>query len=147
MRRWLSEKHFTHFVTLAFNEPEVGKMRMRQSLKHWDACANRALLGKRWRKKVDERLNWIAIPEKQQANPHWHVLMQILPDQFEEFEEREPYLGFEDVLSTLWRKIVPSGTVDVQLVESKGAHTYVTKQLNIPENFEDFVVFWEFFEL
>ena len=147
IRAWLSDKHFTHFVTLAFNEPMVGKERMRQKLKAWDARVNRRLLGKRWRKKTDERLNWLAIPEKQESNPHWHLLVQILPEQFSEFEEREFLFGFDAILETTWRMIVPSGTVDVQPVENKRVQSYITKQLNLPQNYEDFVVYREFFEL
>ena len=56
--------HFTHFVTLASNNQMASNSLMKDRLRAWDSRINRELLGPKWQKKIDERMHWIAFPEK-----------------------------------------------------------------------------------
>lgn len=154
IRDWMAGMHFTHFVTLTSNNQMATRYFMKDKLRAWDARVNRDVVGPKWQKRIDERVNWIAFPEKFGVNPHWHVLMQLLPEQLEELESRCPLEDrlFDDVLRQSWTKFVPSGTVDVQPIrvgrdDKKRVYDYVTKSLGHEPNLEDFVMFREYFEL
>jgi hypothetical protein len=70
MLDWLQRYQWTHFVTLALNDPGVGLDRARNILKGWDARMNRRLFGPKWHKKPDERLFAFYFFEKPETNPH-----------------------------------------------------------------------------
>jgi hypothetical protein len=146
MREFLAEKHFTHFITLAPNDPMLRPAGARRLLRGWDARMNRKLLGKRWRRKTNERLNWIAFLESPRANPHWHLLVQLLDGQEVGYEKARGET-FSSRARVTWRELKPSGTFDRKDIEDPYVKTYVTKQLADPDAWENFVVFWEFFEL
>jgi hypothetical protein len=146
MRSFLDDKRFTHFISLALNDPMASVARARRLLREWDARTNRVMLGKRWRRKPDERMNWIAFLEAPRDNPHWHLLVQLLDGQEAAYEETRGET-FSSRARVIWREVSRSGTLNYQIVEDDGVKTYVTKQLANPETWENFVVFWEFFEL
>ncbi|PSL17800.1 hypothetical protein [Shimia abyssi] len=146
--------HFTHFVTLSSNSQMMSQDNMKDKLRAWDARVNHALVGPKWHKRIDERMHWIAFPEKSGVNPHWHLLMQLLPEQLEVLADIETHeqCPFEESLTVAWKKLVPSGTVDVQRIaanrqDKKRVFDYVTKSLGHEPNFEDFVMFREYFEI
>lgn len=147
MRQWLGQMHFTHFVTLASNNPMSNVDLLRRQLGKWDARSNREFLGKRWRKKPDERLNWIAFPEGRDSSPHWHLLLQVLPGQIGEYQAKHPGRRFERMLKGNWERICKSGTCDVQKIETHRVDYYVTKDSADYWNWSEFILFREFFEL
>jgi hypothetical protein len=139
IRQWVSTLQWTHFVTLQFNDPMRRIDQMRKSLFHWDACCNKRLLGKRWRAKPDERLLWIAFAEKMADYPHWHLVLQVLPDQIDAFANGSLDQSLEEFLARRWTALGPSFTCDVQVIESIGAVDYVTKLVGKPESLTNFV--------
>ncbi len=146
MREFLADTHFTHFITLALNDPMASVGRARRLLRDWDARMNRKLLGKRWHRKPDERMNWIAFLESPRDNPHWHLLVQLLDGQEAAYEATRGET-FSSRARVIWRELSRSGTFDCQCIEDGGVKTYVTKQLRNPETWENHVIFREFFEL
>ncbi|HCX66246.1 hypothetical protein [Parvibaculum sp.] len=145
MAGWLETRGFTHFVTLAFNPNKLGMVgtghtlllggsqRAVRRLQEWDARVNRRALGRRWSKKVDERMRAAAFLEHPRTNTHWHLLAlpPVVP---------EPS-GFVHFMEAEWRKLEPNGTVQIEpIYDSKQLSRYVTKELGDPEC-------WEHFEL
>lgn len=140
---WLENLGFTHFVTLAFNPNKLrtggtgrtllpgGSQRAVQRLREWDACVNRRALGRRWSKKVDERMRAAAFLEHPRTNTHWHLL--VLPPVVPEPS------GFVHLMEAEWRKLEPNGTVQIEpIYDSKQLSRYVTKELGDPECWERF---------
>lgn len=147
-RTWLQDARFTHFVTLSCNYNLVSRDGMRDLLKGWDARVNRVLVGPKWHRRPDERINWIAFPEKMTVNPHWHLLLQVLDEQLEAFDD--PLSGVN--LVSAWTSLMPSGTVDVQRIDpscdgQEHVRRYVTKSVGHSTNFEDVITYRDFFEL
>jgi hypothetical protein len=140
MKNFLSRYTFTHFVTLATNDPMISAENMKRLLKTWDAMLNRRLCGKHWSKLHDRRSVWFAYSEKLQVNPHWHLLMAV----DEECGRQEELAKIDFRIDQIWCKLKWSGTTDVQPVTSSGALNYVLKDLSRPENIENFVVWNEF---
>jgi hypothetical protein len=145
LREWLRCADFTHHVTLATNAGAFKPEKMRQKLKDRDARVNRRLCGKRYRKKPDERILWIAFPEKLDVNAHWHLLLNVLPEQLEALDERPDREPFDQELGRAWCSIVPSGSVSVQPIRSAPAVVdYVTKRCRLEVNCITFVLAHEF---
>ena len=80
LRERLRAFPFTHFVTLATNGAEIAYPGARRLLREWDARVNRRLNGPKWVKRPDERLVWIAFPEKMEGNFHWHLVVEVDPE-------------------------------------------------------------------
>lgn len=136
LRTWLHRQTYSHFATLSFNDPTTTYDTAKRKLRAWDARLCRAILGSRWQRKPDERLVWIAICEKPDCNPHWHLLINALPDQ---------HAALDEHLERAWIKLVPSGTANLQVVSfQKGAIAYVTKAIRNPVSYEGFCHSLEF---
>lgn len=153
VREWLNGMHFTHFITLSSNNEILSREDMGKHLKTWDSRVNRKLVGPRWHKRNDERMYWMAFPEKADVNPHWHLLLQLLPEQIDKDEERQltSEWSFAGFIEKIWTQIVPSGTVDVQRLgvgQNNKIRTcnYVTKSLGYEPNLENFVMSREYFK-
>ena len=84
IRSWLADRHFTHIATLATNDPMTSTERMKDLLKEWDARVNREIVGNKWHKRPDERIDWIAFREGVGAHPHWH-LFKFFPSRLRSF--------------------------------------------------------------
>ena len=122
----------THAVTLTFNDPQISGQLARKKLKDWDARINRKIVGPRWQKYTDERMIWYFFWEKPDTNPHWHGLVQLLPEQ----EER-----FQIYYNSAWKEIVPAGDCYVdKIYDLKGAVYYATKEIWRPESYESFMM-------
>lgn len=147
MRDWLTDKHFTHFVTLTSNNQVLSRELMKKRLRSWDARVNRAIVGPKWHKRYDERINWIAFPEKQNTNPHWHLLLQLLNEQIATFDVPgdNGQTPFEKVVASSWISQLPSGSTDVCRIHNKAAaYKYASKSLGYGPHFEDFVISLEY---
>ncbi|MBO9399944.1 hypothetical protein J7399_10415 [Shimia sp. R9_1] len=148
MREWLGPMYFTHLVTLTTNDQSFKRERMKDRLRNWDGRVNREIVGPKWLKRYDERINWIAFPEKAGVNPHWHLLLQLTSDQIRDLGASN---DFNRIVKRTWSKLVPSGSSDVELIKASVADSttvadYVTKSLGYEPNIEDFVIFREFFD-
>jgi len=98
---------------------------------------NRQIVGSRWRKKQDIHCLWIAFPEGNKSDPHWHLLFGLSPDlphhKVEQLQDRLFASNLTDALGgaarTSWNKVVRSGTADVRLIGNReGLSRYVTKE-------------------
>ncbi len=141
IRLWLAKQSFTHFVTLATNNPMTSNARMRDTLREWDARVNRKILGSHWLKKPDERIQWIAFPEAFGASPHWHMLLQLLPDQIVKIGSNT---RLADILKRPWQSLIIGASVDVQTIHSRGALDYATKAIDQGDNAANFITSSEF---
>lgn len=126
---WLGQKFkFSHFVTLAANDPMAGRKRMRRLVKNWDAHMNRHLYGPKWLKRYDELLFWFAFLEKPEANPHWHLLIEI---PFADETTRNS-LGAKifEYAEPEWKRLISSGTVRTRAIYNRiNIAEYVAKEL------------------
>ena len=130
VQEMLIRVRWTHAVTLTFNHHATSLSRARKCLRDWDARLCRLLLGARWQRKPDERLLWFAFLEGHDYNPHWHLLVEALPPQFELLEEN---------VERTWTRLVASGSTDVRVVDSRqGAIRYATKMLRNPACYANF---------
>jgi hypothetical protein len=81
--------------------------------------------------------------EKPNSNPHWHGLVRFFT------AENKP-LGLQESIfdanaERIWKKLVPSGTVDVQPIPvQRGLIDYVAKMVSYPLSYEQFVTPDEF---
>lgn len=150
---WLDRWPFTRFVTLAFNDPNIaargiGSRRphplLRERLRKWDAFLNRALVGHYWMKRPEDRMFAFYSLEKATVNPHWHGLVRFFEGGGRHTIAEQEAI-FDKVAEANWRKLVPSGTVDVQPVHSQtGVARYIAKTLGYPLSYEYYVVPDEF---
>lgn len=132
----LQDHNWSFFVTLSSNDRSRASKSsapsfsttasaeafMRDRLRNWDARVNRALLGKHWLVRPDERLQAFAVLEKPASNPHWHLLVKM--------RCRHPKRDFVEVAEEAWLSLVAAGSVDVQPVASQvGLSRYMTKSM------------------
>lgn len=132
--RFLLAKTWTHFVTLTTNEPSraakssvvafstvlKAERFMADRLRNFDARVNRALIGPKWTRRPQQRLEAVCILEKPASNPHWHLLVNMRCN--------KPREDFADVAQKVWHDLVPAGSVDIQPVSNMGAlSNYVLK--------------------
>lgn len=145
MQSYLRRRHFDFLVTLSTNFSAFSSLQMRSHLKKWDAFCNRALNQRRWHDRPDERLLWLAFPEKDDVNPHWHLLLQMDPwIQNASSARQDRARRFQETAEGIWLKLVPSGSFDCTEIFDKGVVDYVTKALHQPEHIENFICSREF---
>ena len=136
----------THFITLAFNRDISDLYRAAATLSDFHARLDRKLVGKRWNQLPPERRTLMfGIPEIGAVWPrreqilvgtgcgrisvglHYHLLTRFPLKLRRELDLPE----MEDLVHTIWKSLVPSGSVDVQAVySSAGVASYVTKQIS-----------------
>lgn len=146
LRKRLFEYKFTHFITLATNHMLLSDARMRSLLKEWDARVNRKLNGPRWTKRPDERLVWFAFPEKIDVNPHWHLIAQVDP-WIESTGRQERTINLAILAEKIWLELLPRGSFDCIEIKDDRVIEYVTKNSNLEECLEKFVVYREFMNI
>lgn len=131
---FLQARTWTHFVTLTTNERSraakssmltfstvLGAERfMGDRLYNFDARVNRALIGPKWLRRPQQRLEAVCFLEKPASNPHWHLLVNVRCN--------KPKKDFVAVVQKVWGDLVPVGSVDVQPISNMGAlSNYVLK--------------------
>lgn len=142
---WLQEQRFTHFITLTTHEHSLSIDGMRHRLREWDARVNRALIGRNWHKRRDQRIWFHAFLESPGVNPHWHILLRL---------DDTPVAGcipdtqmLKDYARRAWARLSPAGTVDVQEITGKTdlkLTNYVAKELRHMAQYSSFVLPDEF---
>lgn len=138
-RGWIKsrQQHYTHFITLASNNPMLRLDAANRLLREWDARMNREIVGPKWTKRPDERCCWIACLEGQASSLHWHILFRPawdLPEnQVKRFDDKYPF-GMEGLVADTWHDICKSGSTKTLLIESDGAIRYTTKLMHRIEN-------------
>jgi hypothetical protein len=99
---------------------------------------NSAILGRHWAKRHSDRIWAFYFLEKLSSNPHWHGLIRFFP--VDNYPQAEQERAFDSNALPIWKKLVPSGTVDVQpITVQRGVINYVGKMLPYPISYEQFV--------
>jgi hypothetical protein len=83
---WLDRWGFDDFVTLATNNPSLGRAqsgssadycRLRDLLRERDSRMHRKLVGRDWVRRKADRMWGFYFLEKPSSNPHWHALIRF----------------------------------------------------------------------
>jgi hypothetical protein len=120
LTRWAAQTPWTYAVTLPTNDT-LALTTLTRRLKRWDAGLNRKLLGPRWLRHPDQRLEWLAVPESVGTNAHAHLVVRIADTHIHRFPE---------LAVTEWQKITPSAgpmTHAIHPYASSGWLEYMTK--------------------
>lgn len=135
---WLLSLDFFWFVTLNINAP-ANFQSGRRLLKHFGARLDRELLGPRFYKKdIDLRTLFVAVPEHEHSNLHYHVLLKFKAAGDRTRDE------LERLIARAWGDVIRSGTVWVREIYDEGAARYTAKDLLKSEHFCEFVISTEF---
>ena len=87
----INEQEFNVAVTLNFDFKclhTLSPANTKKTLRAWDAAINRKLLGKNWRKKEDQHIEYFAFVEKQEEDPHYHLLVKVPEHELKYFAEQ-----------------------------------------------------------
>lgn len=151
MPAYIDRWTYSRFVTLATNDASWGTdsagatpyRRLRGVLRKFDARINHKILGKSWAIRDYDRI-WVWwFLEKPSANPHWHGLIRFYEAENVLVTEQEQI--FDSYAEQIWKKLVPSGTVDIQPVSvQRGVIDYVCKMIRYPLSYEHFIAPDEF---
>lgn len=147
-RNWVAQWKWDRFVTITFNEAgngrpvtglsDSGVMVLKDKLKEWDGRMQRKVVGSNWAAVHDHRMFCIYTLEKPHVNPHWHGLVHFY--KVNDDERRRQAETFDQWANAMWKKLVPSGDVDVKPVyDDTGAIGYIGKSLLDKLNFEHWV--------
>lgn len=116
----------THFITLAFNRDSVSMAGARATIHRFHGFLDHACLGPKWQKKVQQRSSYVGVVEKPRTHFHVHLAVKVAPG----------VRVSADEVACLWKKLVPSGSVDVQAVkDGYGLGRYIAKDI-VPETSE-----------
>jgi hypothetical protein len=131
LRDWLDQWSFSRFVTLATNHIGNGSQNaLLSKLKQWDARMNRALEGRDWAKRPEDRFWAFYFLEKPIANPHWHGLVRLFSIDDDHRKQQEEI--FDERASLYWERLSPGGTAKVKTNYSQeilaGPHQVVRVQ-------------------
>lgn len=145
LRAWLREhdRAYTHFITLATNEPMMTVPRARERLSEWDKRMSKLLVGGRWQERPAQRPIWIAFLENKGNGPHWHLLLrlssQMRAKRLELLSNTQFDIGQE--AETAWKHLVQVGSTDTQQITCIGnLIDYVTKQTHDARFISEFVI-------
>jgi len=139
--RWMLNREWTFFVTLAFPCPDVqpesmrANLKRRDALKRWDALMRHACVGRRWASRPDLCPFGIFFPEKIISHPHFHGFT-IVPKNAHRFERHAESAWLD--------RIAPGGTVDIQRFDPAKATNYIGKESFKTELFDDRIMTSEF---
>ena len=147
-RNWVAGWKWDRFVTLTFNQPGNGQpissmadsrvLALKETLKEWDGRMQRKVVGSNWAAVHDHRMFCIYTLEKPAVNPHWHGLVHFY--NVDDDERARQGKQFDEWANATWKKLVPSGDVDVKTTyDEKGAIQYIGKSLPDKLNFEYWV--------
>lgn len=114
LEEWLSSLNPTHFVTLATNwdkrasgvewSADARETRLRRRIHEWVARVERSRLGRNWQHRV-ERMTGVGMIEHLETNIHVHLMIVL--------DDVARTRTFEDCADVHWRRLVPSGDVDI----------------------------------
>jgi uncharacterized protein (DUF1810 family) len=134
---WMDDLAFPLFLTLNINAPASFKS-ARRLLKNFAAKLDRRLLGPRYHKRTDTRTLFIAVPENEHSNFHYHVLMEV------NATHAPSMLELETLITAAWEGVILSGSVWLRGIHDDGAARYTAKDLMKYEHFNEFIISTEF---
>lgn len=123
---WMSSRT-VYAITLAFNwRGGVGVKSGSRAVKSFGAKLDAYRLGSRfYRKPIGDRTQFVLLPEKWGAYPHYHGLFQV-PD---DARARRQPSDYPALIGATWKSIVPAGTADVRdIYDADGWLDYISKE-------------------
>lgn len=124
---FLKRYEFTHFVTLALNDPMATVNSAERVLSGWEARANRLLIGPKWARYLDRRIFAFYFLEKPNSNPHWHGLVMLDPHPVIRAEQA---FVMEMMGETLLKRVQRAGTFRISAIHDlDGIVRYTTKEI------------------
>lgn len=138
LRELLKSRSFTHWVTLNFHR-KYSEKTAKQRLQLWFMNLNSRLFrAKRFSSMLTTDLfDFFAFPEETlKEEPHFHLLVNLHHDCHDKFER---------LAQDAWKRILPSGTCDVQRIKDSTEDrerviSYATKQSNRRLSYADFIL-------
>ena len=140
---WLQTHDHNCALTLAFNDGALSVDFIKDRAKELLNRLDRKMLGKRYLKQPDKRIQGIFFIEKIGSNAHLQASLKINTKNFEgEFRR----LLTTVLIKTEWSKLCQKGSVDVQMIrENERWQGYVTKEYQRHDFAEHFFFAEEFF--
>lgn len=134
---WTRGLEFSWFLTLNLNAPASFRS-ARNILKEFDARLDRELLGARFHKRQEGRTFFIAVPEHEHSNFHYHLLLEILAN------GAWSRTDLAKLMFEAWRAAIPSGSIWLRGIHDGGAALYTAKDLLKYGHFNEFIISTEF---
>lgn len=105
---------------LTFDTVLAAERFMADRLYNFEARVNRALIGPKWARRPQQRIEAICILEKPASNPHWHLLVNVRSGRCRG--------NLVDIVQKAWGNLVPVGSTEVQPISDMGAlSNYILK--------------------
>lgn len=130
--KWLSDRRFTHALTLNINRADCTLRTARNLFGIFCRDVDRMMLGKRRVERVHtcQRLEAIAFPEHLESNLHLHVVANFARRYWSGHSITEEQ---EAELARIWHRVTKgSGTSEIKLTRDAGWARYVTKEMHHP---------------
>ncbi len=139
LHQFLVQQDFRYHLTFTFNRP-IQFIGARDKLRYWTARTMRRLWGRQfYLRDPSSTLFYFAFPEygADGDNLHFHALVRIAPTRQRDFRR---------VAQEEWRKVMPSGTLFVQLIGSttEDINAVVAYDLKDLSKGRDFIISTEF---
>lgn len=128
--QWLPRKKWNFFLTIKFNTTSSLEA-ARTNFKRLCQALDRKLIGPKYGRRNRRRTLIVVASEHIHSNFHFHGMLKLC------CKRRPKRRRLEKLLDKLWKRILPSGSVDLQrLCDAKGAAGYMTKELFVPEGMD-----------
>jgi hypothetical protein len=138
MRKMMAQYEWDFFVTANLNRA-TNWLGAKNALRHWHRKTDKELLGAGWQRRKSQKMFFIACCEGGETNLHWHILLKV---------KKGRHAKFTDMAEGFWKQIIPSGSMDVQIIPSKEdaerVIRYATKDFWRSTEIEQFVLSSEF---
>ena len=134
LQEWLCEGDYNFAATANFN-CHTNLATAKKLLETWQRNVNRKVLGRKWKQAPeDDRLFFIAIPEHQASNLHFHMVLRAPVNS----------LKAQRIAAKMWRFVVPSGGMWISALDNisdlSRVAAYATKDLWMGKGIEGFIV-------
>lgn len=127
MVKWITNYEWHQMWTLNFNR-RVRITTAQEKLGEFFQRIDRQRLGPKYRKKRDQRIVAMAIPEHVYSNVHYHCLVEVA--------DAVTISDMGEVVQACWRPAVVSGTSDVKgIYDLEGLARYLVKEMRRPDDF------------
>jgi len=138
LQGWIAGGDYNFAATANFNRTTTLDA-ANKKLVQWQCMVNKKILGRGWQNAAaTDRLFYIAIPEHQASNLHYHMVIRIpvmLPKYMLKAQRR---------MAKLWQVAVPSGAMWISALDDIGdlarVATYATKDLWDGKGIDGFIV-------
>lgn len=134
LQEWMARGDYNFAATANFNR-HTNLTAAKKSLKAWQCNVDKKILGRKWKAAPEnDRIFFLAFPEHQASNLHFHMLLRAPVNP----------LKTQRMATKIWNLVVPSGGMWISALNDIGdlsrVATYATKDLWDGVGIEDFIV-------